>query len=283
MINNSDISYEEIKDVIVYILSNPDKLQQKISQFADLNVAVTAEIAIRAGKEFKRAPLSPFYSPYEEMVREVFWELFRLGYITLGLDSSNPSWPWFKLSRFGQSLLSSRSPWRFHDSSSYLNLIKNEVPNIQDISINYLQEAIDCFYSGSYLASTVMLGVAAEAEFLELLNVASNNIFIGTHFKKSCQTINILKKIEYFLPALDMIKKDLLYKASEDFNQNFLAIQSVLRIARNEAGHPTGSTPPNRESLYVHLQLFIPFARQLMRLKETINSLKKPLTQKAKT
>jgi hypothetical protein len=43
-------------------------------------------------------------------------------------------------------------------------------------------------------------------------------------------------------------------------------IQSVLRIARNEAGHPTAATP-QREQVYVYLQIFVPFARQLMRLR----------------
>ncbi len=59
------------------------------------------------------------------------------------------------------------------------------------------------------------------------------------------------------------------HEATEDLDTNFLAIQAVLRIARNEAGHPTGATP-QRESVYVYLQLFVPFARQLMRLRRAL-------------
>ena len=47
------------------------------------------------------------------------------------------------------------------------------------------------------------------------------------------------------------------------------AVQSILRIARNEAGHPTSATV-NREQVYVYLQIFIPFARQLMRLRRAL-------------
>jgi hypothetical protein len=36
--------------------------------------------------------------------------------------------------------------------------------------------------------------------------------------------------------------------------------------ARNDAGHPN-TARPQREQVYVFLQLFIPFARQLMRLR----------------
>jgi hypothetical protein len=46
-------------------------------------------------------------------------------------------------------------------------------------------------------------------------------------------------------------------------------IQSVLRIARNDAGHPT-SANPQREQVYVYMQLFVPFARQLMRLRKAL-------------
>jgi len=46
-------------------------------------------------------------------------------------------------------------------------------------------------------------------------------------------------------------------------------IQSVLRVARNEGGHPTAASP-DREQVYVFLQLFVPFARQLMRLRKVL-------------
>ena len=62
---------------------------------------------------------------------------------------------------------------------------------------------------------------------------------------------------------------DLPHKATADLEANLLAIQSVLRIARNEAGHPTGAKP-ERENVYVYLQLFVPFARQLMRLRQAL-------------
>jgi hypothetical protein len=58
--------------------------------------------------------------------------------------------------------------------------------------------------------------------------------------------------------------------ASEDFDTNFAMIQSVLRIARNDAGHPT-SANPQREQVYIYMQLFVPFARQLMRLRIALN------------
>jgi hypothetical protein len=55
----------------------------------------------------------------------------------------------------------------------------------------------------------------------------------------------------------------------EDLETNFQPIQSVLRIARNEAGHPSTANP-QRENVYVNLQLFVPFASQMMRLRQAL-------------
>jgi iron uptake system EfeUOB component EfeO/EfeM len=72
----------------------------------------------------------------------------------------------------------------------------------------------------------------------------------------------ITKFHDILRPLISKLPKD----ATEDLDTNFSAIQSILRIARNDAGHPTGATL-QREQVYVFLQLFIPFARQTMRLR----------------
>ena len=41
---------------------------------------------------------------------------------------------------------------------------------------------------------------------------------------------------------------------TEDLDTNLLMIQSVLRIARNDAGHPSGAAIPSREQVYTNLQ-----------------------------
>jgi hypothetical protein len=58
-------------------------------------------------------------------------------------------------------------------------------------------------------------------------------------------------------------------EATEDLDTNCAMIQSVLHVARNDAGHPTAASP-DREQVYVFLQLYLPFARQLMRLRKVL-------------
>jgi hypothetical protein len=43
------------------------------------------------------------YPRDRDTLLEIFWDLFRQGIITLGLNDNNPQWPWFRLSRFGES------------------------------------------------------------------------------------------------------------------------------------------------------------------------------------
>jgi hypothetical protein len=138
---------------------------------------------IRKTSEFARSRLHPYDA---ELVRDVFWDLFRQGFITLGLDDANPTWPFFRLSHFGEKALKTQSPYRFHDMGSFLTLVKTEVPDVCPEAVVYLEEAVAAFYAGCLVACCVMLGVAAEAEFLRLLEVAANN---PTHRQKFAQAM----------------------------------------------------------------------------------------------
>jgi hypothetical protein len=260
-------SYEEIRSVVVDILIGFEKTQYEVQQFLGLQSAVHEVFARRAQRDRTELRQSP---QDRELIRDVFWDLFRQGAITLGLDSNNTNWPFFRLSYFGQKTLASQSPWRFHDTSSYLTLVRRDAPALSEQANVYLEEAVQAFYAQCLLASCVMLGVAAEAEFLRLLEDCEKFPNLGNRFSKASKKERMISgKIRQFLIAIDDIKADLGKQATEDLDINFTTIQSVLRIARNEAGHPSPSNP-SRENVYVYLQLFVPFARQLFRLKDAL-------------
>jgi hypothetical protein len=202
-----------------------------------------------------------------DLVLEVVWDLFRQGIITLGLNTSNPGWPWLRLSRFGKQSLTGQSSLRFHDTSGFLKILHAEVPDISTEAILYLEEAVAAFYADCLLSSCVMLGVPAEAEFLRLVDIAAASATQGARFAPLKKLTFIKQKITRFQELLRPIINTLPREATEDMDTNLSAIQSVIRIARNDAGHPSGSKPPSREQVYVSLQLFVPFARQLMRLR----------------
>jgi len=203
-----------------------------------------------------------------ELIRDIFWDMFRQGYVALGGHDANES---FRLSRFAEQTLKSHSPYRFHDTSSFIAMVKREVQDISPDAIAYLEEAVAAFYADCLLSSCVMVGVAAEIEFLRLRDVASRSPVYGSAFPLGPERDPISKKITKFQKSLQVLlgAKSLPQEAVEDLDTNFSQIQSVLRISRNDAGHAKSGNP-QREMVYVYLQLFVPFARQLMRLRTAL-------------
>jgi hypothetical protein len=256
-------SYEEIRDVVVDILLGKETTRYAAEQFQSLKEGVHEVL------ERRHPNLKPRRADVEELVRDVFWDLFRQGVITLGFNRHNDQWPFFRLSHFGQQTLVSQSPWRFHDSTSYLAMVRREAPDLSDEAFAYLDEAVQTFYAQCLLASSVMLGVAAETEFLRLLAIAESHPTIGHRFQSAAKAKFVAEKISKFVPILTELRPKLNKEAMEGLETNFLAVQLVLRIARNEAGHPS-SANPQRENVYVNLQLFVPFARQMMRLRQAL-------------
>lgn len=62
-------------------------------------------------------------------------------------------------------------------------MIKDVVPNLLGSTQVYLEEAVAGLFADCFLAATVSLGVAAEAEFLRLLEVAGKDPSIGAVFE----------------------------------------------------------------------------------------------------
>ena len=269
-------TYEEIREVVIDILLGKETTTYGASQYANLVTSVGEVFDRRRPRtpqpgHFGAGPRAQLHPSDAELVRDVFWDLFRQGFITLGGNNSNESWPFFRWSHFGQQTLKSHSPYRFHDTTSFLALVRQKIPDISAEATSYLDEAVGTFYAGCMLASCVMLGVAAEAGFLRLVDVASNSIAHGAAFGSVTKERVIHSKITKFQAALKPILPNFMPKKDfEDIDSNFTLIQSVLRIARNNAGHPTGTAVPEREQVYVFLQLFIPFAAQLARLREAL-------------
>jgi hypothetical protein len=210
----------------------------------------------------------PFDGHDRELVRDVFWDLFRQGFITLG-DGGSAAFPFFRLSYFGERSLGTQSPYRFHDTSSFINLVKTAVPDMFPRAITYLEEAVAAFYADCLLSCCVMLGVAGEVEFLRLVDAAVKNATYGSSFSVVTKQQTVRQKIVKFRDCLKPLLKSLPHEAVDDLDTNFSMIQSVLRIARNEAGHATAEIP-EREQVYVYMQLFVPFARQMMRLRDAL-------------
>jgi hypothetical protein len=145
-------SYEEIRQVIIDILQRDPALGGYPRQFNDL--LEQSGLSFTRREQAAGRPSNPALHPHDvELVRDVFWDLFRQGVITLGKDSSNDNWPWFRLSHFGTTTIRTLSPYRFHDVQSYLSLVQAAAPDILPEAVVYLEEAIAAFYADCLLSS----------------------------------------------------------------------------------------------------------------------------------
>lgn len=262
-------SHEEIRAAALDILSGRESVHYEPSQYEQLRLGIGEVFARREGK-IQTGHYGAQYSldrADSEIFLEVFWDLFRQGIITLGLNDSNREFPFFRISKLGKQIAESSSVYFFHDVSSYEQAICSEVPNINAVTLLYLKEAMQAFRTGCVLSSSVMLGVATEHTFLLLLEQIENNPTHQPTYKSVFSQKTILQKVNKFKNILDQQTKSLPSEIKEDIDTNFAGILSVIRNFRNQSGHPTGKII-DREQAFVLLQLFIPYSKKLYKLME---------------
>ena len=263
---NPSYTYEEIRNVAIDILSGRESI--KTTNYEGLKRSVGNILSQRNTGETP----SPFEEPMSrkdgDIFLEVFWDLFRQGIITLGFDDRNPNFPHFRVSAHGKKILENQDVYFYHNVSSYEAVIKQQVPSIDDVTLIYLKEAMQSFYSGCYLSSSVMLGVASEHTFLKLLDKIETTGTYKSTFKKAFDERNISKKLEAFKNRLKQEMGNnisLPDEIKENLDTNLDGIMNTIRNFRNESGHPSGNII-SREQCYVNLNLFIPYCKKAYQL-----------------
>lgn len=259
-------SYEEIRQVVFDILSGRETGSHisSVSQTVGLENAVAKTFVVRDGAgpndlNVHHARLSPQSADY---CQEVIWDLILQRIIIPGSDSSNPNLPHFKVTSRGRTFLDDNEEYFFHDTASYETLIRKSVPDIDELTMLYLKEAVQAYRTGCLLSASVMLGVASENEFLRLLDVLKASSKWERDFSKVFKERNILGKINKFRTAIEPLRDKL---GSEDLDTTLMGVQSIIRNNRNDSGHPTGLIM-SREQCFVSLQVFIPFVKKLHQL-----------------
>ncbi|SRR5713101_1937516 len=264
-----DHSYEELRAASLDVLAGREKGPYDASQYENLSIAV-AETFLRREQAAAPPPHSrrPAYlsGADRELFLEVFWDLFRQGNITLGLNDNNREFPFFRLSRLGQRLIANQDTYFFHDVTAYTKWLTQEIPSLDSVTLLYVQEALQAFRAGCILSSTVMLGVATEHTFLLLAEAVAQSPTHSRHFAGVAKERTVLQKVNKFKHLLDQQQKALPADIKEDLDTHFAGILSVIRTFRNQAGHPTGQIP-DREHTYVLLQLFVPYCRKMYQLR----------------
>lgn len=267
----SDHSFEEIRDAALDLLSGREKGPYPPTQFVHIEHGIADVFARResapanSGNVFGGSGAS-LSGHDQDVFLEVFWSLFQQGIIVLGCDRSNPNFPWCRLSSYGKKLTTGTGGYFFHDVSTYEHQVRQVIPAINAVTLVYLKEAIQAFRAGCLLSATIMIGVAAEHTFLLLLDCIEANPKHAPTFKSVSEQRSILPKVNKFKGVMDnQYVKQLPPDVKEDWDTNFVSLQSLMKNYRNDAGHPTGKMM-DREQVYVLLHLFITYGKKMYQL-----------------
>ena len=215
----------------------------------------------------------------EESVRILLWEFIMQGILVPGMDRPNPNLPWFSLTPYGSQCFKEGGEALPYDPDGYLKSLREEIANIDGDVLTYISESLQCFRRGLMLASTVMLGVAAERAALLMFDA-----FIEAHpdsrrdelHRKITKQRMFKTMYENFRKSFDALPKGYIpAEMSDDIEVQLDAVQSWIRSCRNDDGHPTGRTV-SRDQAFANLQLFRPYCRRLFELQAHFHDHKIP-------
>jgi len=157
----------------------------------------------------------------------------------------------------------------------YLEQFVRDIPQAPDIVQKYVKEALETYTQRCYMACAVMLGVAAEAAFLDVTRSFCR-------YLKPDEARKLLSWVNGTWRPYDQIREEFMrrlapYRSSlpdpikENLDIQVTAIFEIIRKYRNDAGHPTGFTM-DRASCFLSLIAFAEAAKRLYALKDFFDS-----------
>lgn len=156
------------------------------------------------------------------------------------------------------------------NSGEYLTRLAAMVPDATPTVLRYAGEAVASYNGRCYLASAVMLGVASEAGFLEMALAFGAWLpeAQGAKFDQLIRSprMNYIAKFAEFRKRIEPRRSQLPAELSDGMSLTLDSVLDLLRVFRNDAGHPTGKQI-SREDAFINLQMFARYLQKLYALK----------------
>lgn len=185
----------------------------------------------------------PLESSDKVKSQEVFWSFIVQGILLPGYNDQHLDLPFFRLTEYGKTIIDSPDPVPY-DMDGYLHHLNSVAPNLDSIAVTYVSEGLDCFARGNYTASLIMLGVGSEKLMLDLAQALQQALppSEAEKMQKSIEKDKIAKiYIEFkrhFIPRINSLPLSL----KDGLELLLDGVFTIIRIHRNEAGHPTGKS-----------------------------------------
>ena len=220
--------------------------------------------SLYSGRQAEYYKIHSFPPDDELKLSELIWDLLFQGVLTVGKDSPNDQLPFVRVTAYGEKCIQEGAILP-HDPDGYLGSLNKKMPGIDPIIMIYIGEALQTFRRGCYLATMLLLGCASEKAFLLLLDAmkeAIKNPESRGRFESRVQGVMISKKMEAFQRRLSSCKGDLPGNIKDGLDVMLDGIFTLIRINRNEIGHPTGRIMERNETFGM-LQMFVPYCKRI--------------------
>jgi hypothetical protein len=252
------INGHDVRTVLLEVIQekNPANANQTLQSGSILQEAVT-RLKIHRNKENERVLLTEWN------------DLFRTGYMGWGSDVSNANSPFCHVTSRGTQALENlnRDP---SNPSGYMQHL-NSKAKINDVSLSYLKEGLDCYVAGSFKAAAVMIGAASESAVLELRDITAAKIQAkGDILPKGIddwRMRTILNSLKIFF---DGKKKYLGKSLREEYEAYWAAYTQQIRTVRNEAGHPLSIEPITSDIVHASFLIFPELASLAQKLRSWV-------------
>lgn len=200
------------------------------------------------------------------LANEVMWEFIIQGITTPGMNAPNPNLPFFRITDYGRQVLAAD---RFvpHDPAGYITDVRAAARScVGAVAFAYLEEALQCFTRGCHVASILLLGVAAEAAFLDLCRVVRASLRHPKSQQEFDSLPDLIKPKHRWILAKyqDLPSKVRREQLPESLDMTLGSLYDLIRRQRNELGHPQESPPKlGRDQAFVAFRLFPTYVSDL--------------------
>lgn len=150
--------------------------------------------------------------------------------------------------------------------------IKEKVPKVDPVIVQFLREAITSFKAGSYLACAFMLGAASEKAINILIDTYIDKITTDENKSRISNRVNgrtISKKFEEFEKSFSGCQnKPHAGILAQDLSIIIGSMFHFYRITRNEIGHPQVVPDLDKGIVFGNLGQFVTYIERLYALRE---------------
>ncbi len=210
-----------------------------------------------------------------ELIRQLMWRLLLQDIIVFGKDESNPNWPWYRVTGYGDKILQEQK-MQPYDPDGFLREFRNDNSTVDPLIYEYLEEAVRTFNHDCPKAASVMLGAASEKAIIILYDIFLNAITNANKKNKFERDSNwtISSKFNVLQDRFQKMiaGKKLSREIKEIIDSSFPSLFNLIRKHRNNAGHPELFSDVSKDTIFLNLRIFNTYISDIYKVINHFNS-----------